>query len=264
MNVDLNLLISRGLSYLRDLFEVEHEKLFTYRLPSEVEFVNLRVIAEETKEELPVKMLKKAESSEPSNFLVTGTSDLIFEGQLFEGCAIWDRSGLEHGHVIYGPCILTEMDSNTLILPGYKAEIDAMGNMLIWELEQKLSSTGVNEQLDIATVDIFESALANARAEMDALMTRTTMSPAIREQQDEFNVIAEPSGKMMVGQFGSFIGGFLEIWKETIEPGDIFLTNDPYSVAGAISHHNDWLILMPTFMEDKLSTHPGSISLGAD
>lgn len=48
----------------------------------------------------------------------------------------------------------------------------------------------------------------------------------------------------MVGQFGSFIGDFLEMWKESIEPGDIFLTNDPYSVAGAVSHHNGWLILM--------------------
>ena len=79
------------------------------------------------------------------------------------------------------------------------------------------------------------------------------MSPAIREQQDEFNVIAEPSGKMIVGQFGSFIPGFLDMWKGTIEPGDVFLTNDPYSVAGAISHHNDWLILTPVFVETKLS-----------
>ena len=251
----MNLEILKGgdLFYLRDLFEAEHEKLFTYRLSSDVEVVNLRVIAEETREELPVKKLDKPESSEPPKSLVTETSNLIFEGQEFKDCAIWNRSGLKHGHVIHGPCIITEMDSNTIILPGFQAEIDAVGNILIWELEAKSPSTGGKKELDMATVDIFESALANARAEMDALMTRTTMSPAIREQQDEFNVIAEPSGKMIVGQFGSFIGGFLEMWKDAIEPGDIFLTNDPYSVAGAISHHNDWLILMPIFVENKLS-----------
>ena len=108
-------------------------------------------------------------------------------------------------------------------------------------------------ELDTVTVDIFENALRNARNEMDTLMTRTTMSPAIREQQDEFNVIAEPGGKMIVGQFGSFISGFLQMWRDSIEPGDIFLTNDPYSVAGAVSHHNDWLILIPIFVGAKLS-----------
>lgn len=84
-------------------------------------------------------------------------------------------------------------------------------------------------------------------------MTRATMSPAIREQQDEFNVIAEPGGKMIVGQFGSFIGQFLKVWKGSIEQDDIFITNDPYSVEGAVSHLNDWLVLIPIFVDGKLS-----------
>lgn len=103
------------------------------------------------------------------------------------------------------------------------------------------------------SVDIFESGLKNARFEMDALVTRAAMSPAIREQQDEFPMIAEPGGLMLAGQFGSFIADFLKLWKDTIEPGDVFITNDPYSVAGAISHLNDWLIMKPIFFEKKLS-----------
>lgn len=215
--------------------------------------MNLRVIAEETKEELPIKRLDKAESPHPPSSLIITTSTLVFDGKEFNECAIWDRPGLKCGHVVHGPCVVTEMDSNTLVHPGYRAEIDAVGNILISELKDNTASIGAVKELDMATVDIFESALANARAEMDALMTRTTMSPAIREQQDEFNVIAEPGGKMIVGQFGSFIPGFLDMWEGTIEPGDVFLTNDPYSVAGAISHHNDWLILTPIFVETKLS-----------
>ena len=147
------------------------------------------------------------------------------------------------------------MDSNTVVHPGFEAEIDATGNILIYE-EKEHTHFGPTERAkepDTVTVDIFENALRNARNEMDTLMTRTTMSPAIREQQDEFNVIAEPGGKMLVGQFGSFIGDFLETWTDTIDPGDIFLTNDPYSVAGAVSHHNDWLILTPVFVNGKLS-----------
>ena len=63
--------------------------------------------------------------------------------------------------------------------------------------------------IDPVTLDIIENALRNARIEMDATLVRTAMSPGIREQGDAFPLIADPSGKMIVGQFGSFIDGFL-------------------------------------------------------
>ena len=254
--MDLPRLKNDGLSYLHSLFDAEHNKLFTYNLKSDVEIVNVRVIAQELEAELPVTQLANADSPDPPTSLVTSRATLVFDGEEKENCPIWERSGLLQGHVLLGPCVVTEMDSNTVIQPGFRAEVDATGNLLIWPADDGRSSNVVKaaKELDTVTVDIFESALRNARSEMDALMTRTTMSPAIREQQDEFNVIAEPGGKMIVGQFGSFIGSFLELWTGSIEPGDIFLTNDPYSVAGAVSHHNDWLILMPIFGNGKLST----------
>src|SRR5438270_12926961 len=102
-------------------------------------------------------------------------------------------------------------------------------------------------ELDPITLDILESALRNARYEMDTVLFRTAMSPGIREQHDEFPMIANLEGKMVVGQFGSFIGGFMQGYDGTIEEGDIFLTTDPYAVNGAISHANDWLMLMPIY-----------------
>ena len=246
---------TKGLPSLHDHFSEEHKKLFTYTLETDVEIVNLRVIAEEIKPDLPIRELKQADSSDPPASLASTKTTLVFDGKEYKDCPIWDRLSLLAGHVLSGPCVITEMDSNTLVHPGFKAEIDAVGNILIWELDNQDESEAVekDQQLDTVTVDILENALRNARNEMDTLLTRTTMSPAIREQQDEFNVIAEPGGKMIVGQFGSFIGEFLAVWKDSIEPGDIFLTNDPYSVAGAVSHHNDWLILLPVFVNDKLS-----------
>jgi len=101
--------------------------------------------------------------------------------------------------------------------------------------------------VDPITLDIIENALRNARSEMDAVLFRTAMSPGIREQHDAFPMIANQQGKMVVGQFGSFIWGFTQGYDGTIEEGDIFLTNDPYAVDGAISHLNDWLTVMPIF-----------------
>ena len=107
-------------------------------------------------------------------------------------------------------------------------------------------------EVDPITLDIIENAMRNARFEMDAVLFRTAMSPGIREQHDEFPLIANLDGKMVVGQFGSFIHGFLEGFDGTIEEGDIFLTNDPYSCDGAISHVNDWLVLLPIYKDGRL------------
>ncbi len=106
--------------------------------------------------------------------------------------------------------------------------------------------------LDPITLDIIENAMLNARYEMDAVLFRTAMSPGIREQHDEFPMIANLDGKMVVGQFGSFIHGFKEAYDGTIEEGDMFLTTDPYSCNGAISHINDWLLLRPIFKDGRL------------
>lgn len=108
------------------------------------------------------------------------------------------------------------------------------------------------KSVDPITLDIIENAMMNARYEMDTVLFRTAMSPGIREQHDEFPMIANLEGKMVVGQFGSFIHGFKEAYDGTIEEGDLFLTTDPYSCNGAISHVNDWLLLRPIFKDGRL------------
>ncbi|MDI9348328.1 MAG: hydantoinase B/oxoprolinase family protein [Methylacidiphilales bacterium] len=105
--------------------------------------------------------------------------------------------------------------------------------------------------VDSVTVDIIENALRNVREEMDTVLFRTAMSPGIREQGDCFPMVANSEGKMVVGQFGSFIHGFLNNYKGTIEEGDIILTNDPYAVEAAVSHLPDWTILMPIYREGR-------------
>ena len=105
--------------------------------------------------------------------------------------------------------------------------------------------------VDPITLDIIENALKNARFEMDATLFRTAMSPGIREQGDAFPLIADKSGLMLAGQFGSFIQGFLNGYDGTIEEGDIFWLSDPYTCEGAVSHANDWLILLAIFKDGR-------------
>ena len=108
-------------------------------------------------------------------------------------------------------------------------------------------------------MDIVENALRSIRFEMDAVVFRTAMSPGIREQHDQFPMIANPRGQMVVGQFGSFIHGLMKTYTKPVEDGDIILLSDPYSCEGAVSHANDWLAVMPIFVPSETEGDQGKL-----
>lgn len=107
-------------------------------------------------------------------------------------------------------------------------------------------------KVDPITLDIIENALKNARFEMDGVVVRISLSPVIREQHDEFPMICNERGQMIVGQFGSYIPAIVEQFEGDLNEGDIFVWNDPYACKGSISHNNDWCVMMPIFHQDVL------------
>lgn len=107
----------------------------------------------------------------------------------------------------------------------------------------------MSTKVDPITLDIIENALKNARFEMDGVVVRISLSPVIREQHDEFPMICNERGQMIVGQFGSYIPAIVDQFKGDINEGDIFVWNDPYACSGSISHNNDWCVMMPIFHE---------------
>jgi len=107
----------------------------------------------------------------------------------------------------------------------------------------------MSKAVDPITLDLIENALLNARFEMDSVVVRIALSPVIREQHDEFPMICNAKGQMIVGQFGSYIPGIVEQYGDDIHDGDVFVWNDPYACKGSISHNNDWCVMLPIFHE---------------
>jgi N-methylhydantoinase B len=137
-----------------------------------------------------------------------------------------------------------------------------------------------DHDIDHVTLDIIENTLSNARFEMDRVVETTAISPVIREQSDQFPLIADRHGRMVIGQFGSAIATILRnspYEVSDLRDGDVIALNDPYMCEGAISHCPDFLILRPIFYEDDLvgyasqwgnlmdvgGTAPGSMPISA-
>ena len=116
--------------------------------------------------------------------------------------------------------------------------------------EEALPDFVREHEIDHVTLDIIENALKNIRYEMDRVLVTTAVSPIIREQADEFPLIADRKGRMVVGQFGSPVDTVLENSPYTVEDlkdGDVIATNDPYMMEGSTSHLPDILLVRPIF-----------------
>ncbi|KAL0578437.1 hypothetical protein V5O48_003536 [Marasmius crinis-equi] len=226
-----------GCKVLHERFEALHRKLFTFSLDLDVEIVIVRAVAIEEMTSIATAKLPTGTGS-PDPGAIKQKTEIFFSGQTYSDVPIYERSLLRAGDKLSGPCVITEIDSNTLITPTHRAEIDEIGNILVWPQGDDISEVAKGA-VDPIVVQLVEA-----------------MSPAMREQLDYFPMLAAGegphSGKMVCGQFGSFIPGFLASWDETIEEGDVFVTNDPYSVRFAISHLNDFLVINPVHYEGKI------------
>ncbi|KAE8164571.1 Hydantoinase/oxoprolinase-domain-containing protein [Aspergillus tamarii] len=225
-NDDLSLDHEPWKALLQAKFDQLHEQQFKYCLPNfELELMRLEVVAVDASPSIELPRLNDATINTPPAEAMVSKKEIVIEGKILEA-TLWDREKLSYQGVrVQGPCIITEMDSNTLILPGCYGEIDAIGNILIrpdgeLQREQRKDQTAEEAEETVRSTPLIPTL-------MDTLMLRCSMSPAIREQQDEFNVITTADGKMLVGQFGP------------IHEGDVFITNDTYMIEGAVTHLND-------------------------
>ena len=93
--------------------------------------------------------------------------------------------------------------------------------------------------IDHVTLDIIENTLSNTRYEMDRVVETTAVSPVIREQSDQFPLIADRHARMVMGQFGCAIKTIIDhspYEVEDLRDGDVIAMNDPYLCEGSISH----------------------------
>ena len=128
MMVDMATLKTGGLDALTDRFDEEHRRLFTFNMDAEHELVNLRAVATGKPPQLPAQTLEQGDG-DPIR-AKTRDHELWINGET-HAAVIYDREKLLAGDKIPGPAIVTEMDSTTLIEPGFVGTVDTFGNILI-------------------------------------------------------------------------------------------------------------------------------------
>ncbi len=123
------------LSGVQEQFHQEHERAYGFNAPEEpMEVVTLRVTAIGNISKPRLREL--GQNGADLGQAQRATRPIYFaESEGFTECPIYGRYQLGPGSVIKGPAVVEEMDSTTVIHPGYTATVDKFGNMFLTSSE---------------------------------------------------------------------------------------------------------------------------------
>jgi len=118
----------------------------------------------------------------------------------------------------------------------------------------------MKRSFDPITLEILWRRLISIVDEADSAVARTAFSSLLRDAHDYTCMFTDQKGRELAqgsfatpGQSGAMALGIknlvTKLPKETYKPGDIFITNDPWALAG---HLNDVCVMSPIFYKNKL------------
>ena len=113
---------------------------------------------------------------------------------------------------------------------------------------------------DPITLEILWRRLISIVDEADSAVSRTAFSSLLRDAHDYTCMFTDQKGRELAqgsfatpGQSGAMSLGIKNLVNqlpvETYKPGDVFITNDPWALAG---HLNDVCVISPIFYKDRL------------
>ncbi len=114
--------------------------------------------------------------------------------------------------------------------------------------------------VDPVTLEVIWNRLLSVADEQQGALMRTAFSTIVRESQDLACGVFDRKGRMIaqsvsgtpghINAMATSMGHFLEAYPaETLAPGDVLITNDPWMTAGQI---NDITITTPIFKNDRM------------
>ena len=206
-----------------------------------------------------------------------GTRKAWFGGG-FAATPVYDRYSLSRDTVIAGPAIIEEREATTVVFPGDVVTLDASGAIRIAvglpaaPGARVTTQTALTEAMaaidaDPVSLEIMWSRLITVVEEMWQTICRTAFSLIVSEAQDFACDLLDARGASLAHSPRAMpvfnltlpraVKALLETFPpETLRPGDVMITNDPWLCAG---HLFDIAVVTPVFREGVLVALTGTV-----
>ncbi len=171
------------------------------------------------------------------------------------------REHLSGGDRITGPALIIDPAATTIVEPGWRAEVDALGNLILTRATPRETAPAMGTQVDPVTLEVMGNLFMAIAEEMGVALRNTASSVNIKERLDfscalfdaDGNLIANaPHIPVHLGSMGDSIRTIIAARGELrdgrgMKPGDIYVLNAPYRGG---THLPDITVVMPVFADD--------------
>ncbi len=242
-----------GRARMAAAFEELHRQRFGFVMPGRdlvVEAVSVEAVgASGAVSEPTVSALPEAPDLRP-----LATVEAIFAGRRLK-TPVYNRAALLPGDVIDGPAIVAEDTATTVVEPGWRAEPNARGHLILVRVAPRPHRLAAGTQADPVMLEIFNNLFMSIAEQMGATLANTAYSVNIKERLDFSCAVFDREGGLVanaphipvhLGSMGESVLSVMRARGGDTVPGDVFVLNAPYNGG---THLPDVTVITPVFDE---------------
>ncbi len=174
---------------------------------------------------------------------------------------LFDRTALVPDDSISGPAIIVDEAATTVIEPGWRAQVDPLGNLILARIAPRDTVPAMGTEVDPVTLEVMGNLFMAIAEEMGVALQSTASSVNIKERLDFSCAVFDRGGALIanaphipvhLGSMGDSIRIIIEARGEQRDgrgmmPGDVYVLNAPYRGG---THLPDITVIMPVFAND--------------
>ncbi|MEH6527759.1 MAG: hydantoinase B/oxoprolinase family protein [Sneathiella sp.] len=249
---DTSMIVDFGtLENIIPAFEAAHRQRFGFNTPEKtmiVEAIAVEVIGSGDKVDDPV--LSKPETAKATDPIALQS---IFMGDQRKDCPFFDRDALSVGDKVKGPAVIVESTGTTVIEPGWQAEMNNRGHLILHRVEEIKRVMAIGTNVDPVMLEIFNNLFMNVAEQMGTVLEKTAYSVNIKERLDFSCAVFDLNGDLIanaphmpvhLGSMSESIKSVIRKHRSSMKAGDVYVLNAPYNGG---THLPDVTVITPVF-----------------
>jgi 5-oxoprolinase (ATP-hydrolysing) len=240
-----------SLEEMQAAFTAAHRLRFGFATPERaiwVALVAVEVTAVGARARDAVRPLRVSGEARPIDEIELWTSGRVYRAPVF------DRASLCPADKIAGPALIIETIATTVIEPGWTAEVNQFGHLVLLRTLVHAERSKVNPYpADPVLLELFNNLFMNVAEQMGTVLQNTSTSVNMRERLDFSCAIFDCAGQLIanaphvpvhLGAMGESVQTVIRSRGATLRPGDVVVLNNPFNGG---THLPDLTVVTPVF-----------------
>ncbi len=178
-----------------------------------------------------------------------------------EDRGVFERAELGIGATLPGPAIIVDPSATTVVDPGWRAEVDGIGNLILTRIVSRAGAAASSTTADPVRLELFANLFMAIAEEMGIALQNTASSVNIKERLDFSCALFDAGGALIanaphipvhLGSMGDSIRTVIAARGAArdgrgMKPGDAYALNAPYNGG---THLPDITVIVPVFADD--------------